>query len=121
MTTIRNINLSPVWQVFDGIQRQVLAYGEHSTFARHVLETGAVIPKHNHPEEQITTVIKGKLRVVNGENGEEVLTVAAGDSWTVPPNIPHEITALEPSEAYDFFAPPRQDYIQELHDHENNS
>jgi len=117
-TKVRDVQSAPVWQVFDGIQRQVLAYGEHSTFARHSLDKDAVIPKHSHPEEQITIIVKGKVKIVSGENGEETFTVQAGQAWTVPPNVAHEITALEDTEAYDFFAPPRKDYIEELLQHE---
>ncbi len=55
--------------------------------------TGAA--PHKHPNEQIIYVLKGKLlaRVA----GQERL-VGPGDLILIPPDVVHEIRALEPSE-----------------------
>ena len=37
-------------------------------------------------------------------------SAAEGDSWLVPSNVPHLVTALEDSVAIDIFSPPREEY-----------
>jgi quercetin dioxygenase-like cupin family protein len=37
--------------------------------------------------------------------------VRSGDILTIPPDVPHEVVALEDSVALDIFNPPRQDWI----------
>ena len=39
------------------------------------------------------------------------LTVRAGEVLVIPGNVPHSATALEDTTNFDFFAPPRQDWL----------
>ena len=51
--------------------------------------------EHSHAYEQIIFVISGKLRVrIGGEVGE----IGPGQALLAPPNVSHEVTALEESE-----------------------
>ncbi len=34
-----------------------------------------------------------------------------GDSWLIPGDVPHKVTALEDSVAIDIFSPKRDEYI----------
>ncbi len=79
------------------------------THARLRLSAGALVPLHNHTSEQITTVQSGKLvfRMAGAE-----ITVKEGEMLVIPPDVPHEVTALEDSVATDYFAPPREDWIR---------
>jgi quercetin dioxygenase-like cupin family protein len=65
------------------------------------------VPRHAHANEQITTLVEGKLRF--RFDSEEVVMVA-GQSLQIPSNAPHEVEALEESLAIDVFAPPRDDW-----------
>ena len=40
-----------------------------------------------------------------------MVTLRAGEILCIPPNVPHEVIALEDSVALDIFNPPRQDWI----------
>lgn len=90
------------------IGRQVV-HGVHLTMSRLVLKQGAVVPTHHHPNEQITTVVEGRLVFEFPESRQEVV---AGESLVIPPGLPHRVDALEDSVAYDVFAPVREDWIR---------
>jgi quercetin dioxygenase-like cupin family protein len=68
---------------------------------------GAVVPWHTHPHEQIGYLVRGRLRFQIGDEEQEL---SEGDSWLVPSNVPHFVTALEDSIAIDIFSPPREEY-----------
>lgn len=79
------------------------------TVARIRLSEGAVVPLHQHANEQICMVEKGALRfVVDG--GEQV--VRAGEALCISPNAPHLAEALEDSIVTDLFSPVREDWIR---------
>jgi quercetin dioxygenase-like cupin family protein len=76
--------------------------------ARLVLKKGAHVPLHQHMNEQISHVVEGALKFVL--EGKDV-TVQACEILCIPPNVPHEVIAIEDSVALDIFTPPRQDWI----------
>ena len=82
--------------------------GVNTMLARIVLKKGAHVPTHQHFHEQISHVVEGALNFL--VDGKEV-TVRAGEILTIPPDVPHEVIALEDSVALDIFNPPRQDWI----------
>lgn len=86
-----------------------LVHTPHMTLSRLRLGKGAVVPRHHHPNEQVTTLQSGALRFEVA--GEEVV-MRAGDVLTIPPNAPHSVETLEDSVAIDFFTPPREDWIR---------
>jgi len=90
------------------ISRQVI-HGETMTMARIRLRKGAVVPLHQHTNEQISMVESGLMRfVISGE--ERILR--GGETLTIPPNAPHLVEALEDSRALDVFSPVREDWIR---------
>ncbi|MGZ4380510.1 MAG: cupin domain-containing protein [Gaiellaceae bacterium] len=79
------------------------------TLARIILAKGAVVPSHRHENEQIATVLEGRLRfTVAGEDHELV----AGESIPLAANVPHEVEALEDSVVLDVFSPVREDWLR---------
>jgi len=82
--------------------------GTNITLARLVLKKGAHVALHHHMNEQISQVIEGSLKFFI--DGKE-LVVRAGEILCIPPNLPHEVIAIEDSVALDTFNPPRQDWI----------
>jgi quercetin dioxygenase-like cupin family protein len=75
----------PTETVFPGIERQTLQ-GERQTLVRYVYQPGAVFPTHQHPEEQVTVVISGRIRFdVAGETVE----LGSGEAAVIPANVPH--------------------------------
>ena len=86
-----------------------IIHAEKLTAARVHLGKGAVVAEHSHPNEQFTTLEKGKLQfVMEGQESE----LEAGQSMLIPPNVPHLVRALEDSVALDLFAPVREDWIR---------
>ena len=98
----------PVEQLGERIGRQML-HSATMTVARIELRSGALVPRHAHPNEQVANVQSGRLRFVVGE---EEATVGAGESVVIPPNVPHEVEALEDSVVLDLFSPVRDDWIR---------
>jgi quercetin dioxygenase-like cupin family protein len=90
------------------ITRQMI-HGQHMTVARIRLRKGAVVPLHQHSNEQITLLERDKLRFVIA--GEE-RTINGGETLVIPPNAPHLVEALEDSVATDLFSPVREDWIR---------
>jgi quercetin dioxygenase-like cupin family protein len=77
------------------------------SIARIHLRAGALVPSHAHPQEQIATVLEGRLRFVVGD---EEHIVSAGESMIVPSGVPHAVEALVDSLVLDVFSPVRDDW-----------
>jgi len=91
----------------DTITRQYVM-GSQSMLVKWTLKKGAVIPLHFHPNEQITWITKGSVKVLS--QGKEFI-VRAGGVLIIPPNVPHEFLALEDTIDIDFFTPVREDWL----------
>ena len=68
------------------------------------------------PEEQITEkirrrVVSGKQGTMDFRIGDEKRTMKPGDVAVIPGGVEHEGYFLEDSEAIDFFAPVREDFL----------
>jgi quercetin dioxygenase-like cupin family protein len=104
---LRRFDEEAIEQLADGVGRQML-HTETMTVARILLQAGAVVPMHAHPNEQVANVVVGSLRFVVG--GDEVV-VSAGQSLAIPANVPHEAVAIEDALVLDVFSPPRADWM----------
>ena len=103
---VHRSSATPV-EMLPGVVRRTLNDGERMMLIEVTLAQGAVVPLHTHPHEQIGYLASGRLLF---EVGDERRELSAGDSWLVPSNVPHQVTALEPSVAVDVFSPPREEY-----------
>ena len=92
-------------------------HGERAMVAQVFLRKGAVVQTHTHESEQITYILEGALRLWIGANGEQDVTVHAGEVLTIPSNVPHRAEALEDTLDLDVFSPPRQDWIDKTDDY----
>jgi quercetin dioxygenase-like cupin family protein len=88
-----------------------LITGEQMMIAHVYLAKGAVVPKHDHHNEQITYILEGRLRFWLGDDEGEVVEVGAGEVLTIPPHLPHKAEALEDTLDVDVFTPPREDWL----------
>jgi quercetin dioxygenase-like cupin family protein len=105
MLTVRD-TATPV-EMFPGVIRRTLNAGDRTMLCEIELQKGSVVPSHTHPHEQIGYLSRGRLLFRIGDEEREL---AEGDSWCVPGNVPHVVTALEDSIAIDIFSPPRDEY-----------
>ncbi len=97
-------------RVTDQISRRLVT-GQGMMLAHVYLEKGAVVPKHQHHNEQITYILEGALRFWIGEHGEQTIDVRAGEVLHIPSNVWHKAEALEDTLDVDVFNPPRQDWL----------
>ena len=87
--------------------------GDSMMIAHIYLAKGAIVPKHEHVNEQITYVIEGRMRFSLGEDGTQLVEVGAGEVLQIPAHLPHSAEALEDTLDVDVFHPPRQDWLDE--------
>jgi quercetin dioxygenase-like cupin family protein len=99
---------APIEWMSETIGRQLI-HTETMTLARVTLRQGAVVPMHEHENEQIATVLEGRVRFVVGD---EERIVEAGTTVPLEANIPHEVEALEDSVVFDVFSPVREDWLR---------
>src|SRR5580704_19352666 len=79
------------------ITRQYVV-GTKVMLARIVLKKGAQVPMHHHFHEQISHVVAGALNfTIDGKD----VPVCACEILTIPPDVPHQVIALEDSVALD--------------------
>lgn len=102
----RYADAKPV-EMFPGVVRRTLSYGEKLMLTEFTYEKGARVPMHKHPHEQISYVVKGKYEVTIG--GEKFIA-EKGDSYLVPSNVEHSQFALQKTITVDVFSPPREEY-----------
>lgn len=89
-----------------GLFRKVI-HGTNITIAQISIDKGIVVPSHKHHNEQISSVMKGSIRVKT-DTGE--YTLNQGELLVIPPNVPHKVTALEDTMVLDTFSPAREDW-----------
>jgi quercetin dioxygenase-like cupin family protein len=90
------------------LSRRVIHTGQ-MTIARLWLGKGAVVPLHDHVNQQVTMLQSGALEF---EMGGARVVIKAGDVLVIPPGMPHRVEALEDSTATDLFTPAREDWIR---------
>ena len=95
-------------QVSEGLTRTFLAEGGKLMSVRARFEKGYQLEPHSHPEEQVSFIIKGKLRC---SIAGEVKVLEEGDSLYVPSDVQHSMLALEEAVIIDVFTPQRQDLL----------
>lgn len=95
------------FRVADGVVARSVD-GERVAFAVVELEPATVVPEHSHDNEQLGLVLSGSVSFRLGDDTREL---AAGGTWRIPPNMPHEVHAgPEGAVVVDVFAPPREDW-----------
>ncbi len=97
-------------EVFEGIKRKTLVYGDNTLLTEFILEKGKILPVHSHPEEQTGYLVSGHIILsINGERHD----MKPGDSWAIPGGAEHGAETIEDSVAVEIFSPVREDYIPE--------
>ncbi len=101
-------DLIPVVQTAEGIWRQMIV-GQNMTMCRFRFAPYVVTPEHTHPHEQMTLVVKGRVKFII--NGEEKV-VSPGTVMHFPPNNRHGASMLDEEVILiDIFSPVREDFL----------
>ena len=95
-------------QVLDGIKRKTLAFGEKTLMTKFLLDKGANLPLHGHPQEQTGFLVSGHIRLTIGNETHDIYQ---GDSWSIPADVMHGAAIVEDSAALEVFSPVREDYL----------
>ena len=106
----------PRERVTESLERRLIT-ADRMMLAHVYLEKGCIVPKHSHENEQLTYILEGALHFWIGENGEEELTVRAGEVLVIPSNVPHKAEALADTLDVDIFSPRRQDWLDKTDDY----
>lgn len=92
------------------LARRVIT-GERMMLAQLYFEPGAIVPKHSHENEQLTSVLEGHMRFWLGDDESQVVDVRTGEVLAIPSWLSHRVLALERTLEIDAFCPPRQDWL----------
>lgn len=102
----------PIVEMIPGIRIQNIAYGERIHLVRVWLEAGKALPTHQHPHEQVGTVVSGEFDLTIGDAAPR--RVRAGEAYAIPGNTPHSAAFPVDTLVVEVFSPPRDDYQQRL-------
>ena len=91
-------------EIFEGVRRKVLT-GKNLTICMYQLKAGLIFPPHQHPQEQMAYIIKGKVEFSMGEEGEKHI-FEEGMFFSFAPNMKHGARFLEDSIVIDVFSSP---------------
>ena len=105
---LQSHDAAPEVQMLPGVFRRTLNHGDRTSIHEIRIDQGAVVPDHTHPHEQTGYLVSGRMRF---EMPGLVRELAPGDSWLVPGDIPHSVTALSDVIALDVFSPVREEYL----------
>lgn len=94
-------------EMFAGVHRKTLAYGERTMICQIIFAPGGDVPLHHHPHEQSGYVLEGTLKLTIGTG---LLVLKPGETYVIPGNTPHAAAADEPTVVLDIFSPPREEY-----------
>jgi quercetin dioxygenase-like cupin family protein len=91
-----------------GVKRKIMAYGPDLMIVRVVFESGAVGKPHRHPHRQACYVESGVFDVtIDGQTQR----LTAGDTFFVPSDLVHGVTAVEAGQLIDSFTPMRTEFL----------
>ena len=71
------------------------------------LAPGAIVPLHQHPNEQIGYVLEGTIALTIGD---ETRDLGPGSAYLIPGGTSHEGSSVGGCVVLDVFSPPRADY-----------
>ena len=100
------VDTLPVREIFPGIRARLI-HTDRVTHSWVEVDAGATFPEHQHPHEQIVTVLEGELElVVEGK----VHRLTPGTVFVIPPDARHSGGGITKCRVLDAFAPTREDY-----------
>lgn len=95
-----------VREIFPGLRARLI-HSDRVTHSWVEVDPGAFFPEHQHPHEQIVSVMSGQLElIVDGVTHE----LTPGVVFVIPPHVPHAGGSKSGCRVLDTFAPTRDDY-----------
>ena len=107
MTAFGDLESSERLVIWDGITGRAVQ-GERNTLVVVELAPGKVVPEHTHDNEQLGVCAAGSLTF---RIGDETRELAAGDTWRIDSNVPHEVhVGPDGAVVVETFTPARSDW-----------
>jgi quercetin dioxygenase-like cupin family protein len=94
-------------EIGSGVIAKVIC-GEHLMLSFAEFSEGGNMQIHSHPEEQSGIVLEGEIEFIIDK---EARSLKPGDSYLIPPHIPHGAKSKGKARVLDIFSPPRKDYL----------
>ena len=91
--SVRSYDDVPVNDIAPGVHTRFVV-GDTVMLNRVLFDEGAMSPFHNHSEEQIVTLVSGRMRVASGD---QEYNLDPGDVVIFPAYVLHQLEALEES------------------------
>ena len=82
-------------------------HGDSTTLGWVTIQAGSKLPAHQHPHEQITLMLEGKMEM---QIGNESFMLEPGTVKVIGSNVPHSAIAHTDCILIDVFSPVREDY-----------
>ncbi len=112
MTELQHLNWDEIeWEQVTPDFKRKLVTGDNITIARLSFKEGFIVPMHSHHNEQISTVISGKIQFWFGENRDIEKIYGPGDVVVIPAHLPHEAKMLTDFDGIDTWSPRREDWL----------
>ncbi len=107
MSAFDELGSIPPQQIWDSVVARAV-HGERLTLGIIELEAGSHVPEHQHENEQLGMVLSGSVVFRVGDESREL---GPGGTWSIPPNVPHDVhVGPEGAVVLDVFAPGRADW-----------
>lgn len=107
MSVFADLSSLELQRIWDGVNVRVV-HGERITLGVIELDPDSVVPEHRHENEQLGICLSGSLMFRVGDESREL---GAGETWSIPANVPHEVrVGPEGAVVIDVFVPPREDW-----------
>ena len=100
------VHTLPVREIFPGLRARLIHTGR-VTHSWVEVDAGASFPEHQHPHEQIVTVLEGELELVVDGTAHRL---QPGTVFVIPPDARHSGRGVTACRVLDAFAPTRGDY-----------
>jgi len=85
-----------------GLTGTYIGPGKNATLGKYYFKKGVEVKLHTHRGEQISHLLRGKLRIfVN----EKEFIVSEGESYLIPAGLEHRMEALEDTVSVDVWSP----------------
>ena|SRR5690348_4792813 len=99
--------VSPV-ALMEGISARFVT-GSRIMFSFVRLDPNVVMPRHNHPHEQLGYMLEGSMKLTIDQEERDL---RPGDAYTIPGGVFHgAVSGPEGCLVLDAFSPPREDYL----------
>jgi len=99
---------NPWIDICPGIKRRTVVSGASMYQMIAELKAGSRMPEHQHPQEQVVHILKGRMQLIVAGRPHELVT---GESFYLAAQVPHGVETLEDTMVLDTFSPPRDDYL----------